>query len=146
MYLYATRHFSKYEDAEKASALRKEFKVQNSDNLETVELHFEVGYWRKANAIHQWFVDKCQDGADDCRPGHVNREDLQDLKVVCENELKCKDNPEESDEQIEPKAGFFFGTYEKDEWYYDSLEHTIKIVDECLEMSEDFSFQYESSW
>ena len=22
----------------------------------------EVGYWRKANQIHKWFVDNCQDG------------------------------------------------------------------------------------
>ena len=27
----------------------------------------EVGYWRKANAIHKWFVDNVQDGNDDCK-------------------------------------------------------------------------------
>lgn len=25
-----------------------------------------VGYWRKANQIHRWFVDNVQDGDDDC--------------------------------------------------------------------------------
>jgi hypothetical protein len=24
-----------------------------------------VGYWRKANAIHRWFVEHVQDGNDD---------------------------------------------------------------------------------
>jgi hypothetical protein len=28
----------------------------------------EAGYWRKANAIHRWFVDNVQDGNDDCKP------------------------------------------------------------------------------
>ena len=27
----------------------------------------EAGYWRKANQIHGWFVNKCQDGVDDCQ-------------------------------------------------------------------------------
>jgi hypothetical protein len=27
----------------------------------------DVAYWRKANAIHKWFVDNCQDGVDECQ-------------------------------------------------------------------------------
>lgn len=27
----------------------------------------DAGYWRKANAIHRWFVDNVQHGDDDCR-------------------------------------------------------------------------------
>ena len=34
---------------------------QNDD-----ETHEEVGYWRKANAIHGWFVRNVQNGKDDC--------------------------------------------------------------------------------
>ena len=26
----------------------------------------QVGYWRKANQIHNWFVENVQDGEDDC--------------------------------------------------------------------------------
>ena len=26
-----------------------------------------VAYWRKANAIHSWFVENCQDGVDECQ-------------------------------------------------------------------------------
>lgn len=38
-----------------------------------------AGYWRKANAIHQWFVDNCQDGIDDCRDAYVSHDQLQEL-------------------------------------------------------------------
>lgn len=31
------------------------------------EITEEVGYWRKANAIHGWFVDNVQKGNDDCK-------------------------------------------------------------------------------
>ena len=39
----------------------------------------EAGYWRKANAIHGWFVDNVQDGMDDCKEYYVSREKLKEL-------------------------------------------------------------------
>ena len=39
----------------------------------------EIGYWRKANAVHSWFVENCQDGIDECQLSEVSREDLEDL-------------------------------------------------------------------
>jgi len=30
------------------------------------EITEDVGYWRKDNHIHQWFVKNCQGGVDDC--------------------------------------------------------------------------------
>lgn len=44
----------------------------------------QVGYWRKANHIHNWFVENVQDGEDDCRyHGEVTKEDLEELLVSC---------------------------------------------------------------
>jgi hypothetical protein len=40
---------------------------------------FEVGYWRKANAIHQYFVDTLQDGVDDQRESPVDLETFENL-------------------------------------------------------------------
>jgi len=49
-----------------------------SGNLE------EVGYWRKANAIHRFFVNAVQDGEDDCCFHHeVTRSVLEDLRGRC---------------------------------------------------------------
>lgn len=42
-----------------------------------------LAYWRKANAIHQWFVDHCQNGNDDCREYDVERSQLQELYDTC---------------------------------------------------------------
>ena len=38
-----------------------------------------MGYWRKANAVHNWFVDNVQDGNDGCKHYWVSKEDLQKL-------------------------------------------------------------------
>mgnify|MGYP003341723335 FL=1 len=49
-----------------------------------------VAYWRKANAIHKWFVDKCQDGVDECQETWLSREQLQELVDTCKNVLANK--------------------------------------------------------
>lgn len=36
----------------------------------------EIAYWRKANAIHRWFVDNVQNGTDDC---HIHNECTQEI-------------------------------------------------------------------
>ena len=43
----------------------------------------EAGYWRKANQIHNWFVNNVQGGEDDCKPYYVDKEDLQKLLDLC---------------------------------------------------------------
>jgi len=47
-------------------------------------IHEEVGYWRKANHIHAWFVNNVQDGVDDCRyHNEVTKELLEELRDTC---------------------------------------------------------------
>ena len=33
----------------------------------------DVGYWRKANAIHNYFVQRCQNGVDECQMSLVKK-------------------------------------------------------------------------
>jgi hypothetical protein len=39
----------------------------------------EMGYWRKANAIHDWIVRNVQDGVDECQKAYFPREKMQEL-------------------------------------------------------------------
>lgn len=43
----------------------------------------EVGYWRKSNQIHNWFVKNVQNGVDDCECYEVTEDDLQKLLMTC---------------------------------------------------------------
>lgn len=48
----------------------------------------EVGYWRKANQIHNWFVENVQDGIDDCSyHNEVTKEILEELLDICQRVL-----------------------------------------------------------
>jgi len=103
----------------------------------------EVGYWRKANQIHQWFVDNVQGGVDDCRDAYVERDKLEELLNLCKIVSIDKDKAE----QLLPTAsGFFFGGTGYDEWYYEQIDETIEILEQALSDDEADHFEYHSSW
>lgn len=102
----------------------------------------EAGYWRKANAIHKWFVDNCQNGVDDCRDAYVGFKELQTLLDLCRIVIIDKSKAE----QLLPStSGFFFGNTEYDEWYYNDIQNTIDILEKALE-DKDGEYYYSSSW
>lgn len=47
----------------------------------------DVAYWRKANMIHDWFVQNAQGGEDDCRNAYVSYEQLRELLDTCKKVL-----------------------------------------------------------
>ena len=113
-------------------------------NIGAVKTVIEVGYWRKANQIHQWFVDNVQEGVDNCATYYVSREQLEELKTICEEVLK---HPEKAEELLPTQEGFFFGTTEYDEWYFDDIQETIEICEWCLDERKEYDyFEYHSSW
>ena len=59
----------------------------------------EIGYWRKANAIHGWFVNNLADGVDECQQIPVSVTDLLLLKSACEKAIATKPDevPEDED-------------------------------------------------
>lgn len=120
-------------------------KVAELENIATkdlgVTLEVTVGYWRKANQIHGWFVDNVQDGEDDCGEYPVSRETLQNLRDLCKQAINSKDP------DILPRvSGFFFGSNEVDDWYWEDLKQTIEIIDRVLSYPDDIRFYYQSSW
>lgn len=135
-----------------------------------------VGYWRKANAIHKWFVDNVQDGEDDCGYYEVSKEDLEELLSICKaikdkcvlvktpivsgrehrngeeiityQDWEVIDNPAIAQEYLPTQSGFFFGSTDYDKWYMQDIDTTIKILTDVLETT-DFDNQmivYTSSW
>ena len=102
----------------------------------------EAGYWRKANAIHKWFVDNVQGGVDDCRDAYVSSEDLQKLLTLC-RQVEADNSLAES--LLPSASGFFFGGTEYDEWYFKDISNTITILEEAL-ADKNADYYYSSSW
>ena len=109
---------------------------------EISEITMSIGYWRKANQIHRWFVEHVQDGVDECQKSYVSTDQLINLKTACEDALT---DPELASSILPPQEGFFFGSDELDEWYFNDLKDTIKIIDKALKI-QNGTFYYQSSW
>lgn len=104
----------------------------------------EVGYWRKANQIHRWFVENVQNGVDDCGEYSVGKSQLEKLLNECREVLN---DHSKAEDLLPSAAGFFFGNTDYDEYYYDDLERTIVMLDKILgETNPNQDIYYSSSW
>lgn len=107
---------------------------------------FDLHTWRKANAIHKWFVDNVQNGKDDCSKWMVGMEDLKKLnQLIGEVEKHHK----VAKDLLPTLEGLFFGSYEYDEWYWDELKDTKKKLDYIIKNEDKFKeleIYYQSSW
>lgn len=150
MYLYASKYTSpaEWRPEDERKKFKEILKAIDGEkfvdtDLPSVTIDLKVGYWRKANQIHQWFVDNVQDGNDNCAEYYVDRDKLIELRELCKLALKDKDKAEEL---LPTQSGFFFGSTEIDEWYWQDVNATIKIINRCLEMPDTWTFKYQSSW
>lgn len=105
----------------------------------------EIAYWRKANAIHNWFVVNVQVGEDDNREYHVSTEQLQELLRLCKQVVR---DPDKAPELLPTKGGFLFGSTEYDNQYFQSIDYTAKILEAVLQEDNDQlqEFVYQSDW
>lgn len=147
MYFTARRYLWSYPedgpDAKKAAKLR-EFFPELPDHAEFKNVEVEFGYWRKANAIHKWFVDNVQGGEDECKDTYVGREDIAKLLNAVETVLADKSRAEEL---LPTQSGFFFGDTSYDEYYFRNLDDTREIMRAALDdKMKKWDFYYHSSW
>ena len=158
MYLKAQRYVSKYDyakrDDDNEPAVEQLFKDTlalypelNTGDIYGFEVSRCVAYWRKANQIHQWFVSNCQDGEDDCKEYYVGRESLHELLKLCQA-VKAKQDSEVAAEELPPQAGYFFGSTEKDQWYWQGIDRTIDQLTRILndDRLNEYDFYYQASW
>lgn len=144
MYLTAKRYLSEYDPVEKQ--IKQEIdKTLDTKIGPTKEVALEAGYWRKANAIHNWFVNTVQDGVDECQESPVSLDQLQELSAIVNMVL---DDNSLAGEILPPTDGFFFGGTEIDDWYIENLTITKNILDNILNNpdSKNWQFYYQSSW
>lgn len=151
MYLTAERYFTSYveKDIQKAADIKAVIgNMPDSWTVSNVET--SVMYWRKANAIHKWFVDNVQDGVDNCEKFWLKKESLEALKEAVDNTLAVY-TPENAAKHLPSQSGFFFGSTEYDEWYWKDVENTKKFLDELLPRYDELAkqgwdFYYQASW
>jgi hypothetical protein len=72
---------------------------------------------------------------------------LVKLRDLCESVIK---QPAMAGDILPPTPGFFFGTYEIDEWYMEDMKHTVNALNHILSTVPadewNWDFIYRASW
>jgi hypothetical protein len=129
----------------------------------------DAAYWRKANAVHYWFVNNVQSGTDDCGEYYVDDSKLEELVKLCKEVVRVAKvevgqvsagysfneamekvhhyeegtvitNPEDVAEILPTESGFFFGSTEYDEYYLEDVKDTIKQLEPLIEKDSDGNY------
>lgn len=146
MYLTAKRYLSEYTEADKEiiNVIKAE-QIDGMGDMTPKEICCRAMYWRKANAIHRWFVEHVQEGVDDCREYELESGKLRELESLCLTVLKERGK---ATEKLPPQEGFFFGKAEVDDYYWEYLQDTADGIAKLLATDgiKGWSFTYQSSW
>lgn len=103
-------------------------------------------YWRKANQIHKWFIQNCAGGDTEKQTMPITREQIIELLVTVETILDIKTEAIAL-ELLPPVSGFFFGSTDIDEYYWEDLENTKTGLKTMLKKyGNDWEFEYYASW
>lgn len=145
MYLSAERYLWSSQDADKAIAKAIGDTLGSNIPFRVKTVSLDVGYWRKANHIHKWFVENVQDGDDDCRRYSFELDKLFELRDVC---IKVLNDHSLAKELLPTGSGFFFGSTDYDEYYFEDIKDTLLIINNIIGNldAENYSFVYQSSW
>ena len=114
----------------------KEKPGQDETLLEVSGVMVRVGYWRKFDGLHQWFVNNVQEGHDDCRPAFVSVDTLTELEEQLE---QVSDDPASASEHF---------TADIDETLEDGeVDYTLNVLHHARRLQEQgWDIYYRASW
>ena len=124
---------------------------------------YSIGYWRKMWPIHEWIVNNCADGVDECQQIYMTKNQVEILGNVCKyracglGKFKTK--------YYDPKMGMStekeyelptddyhhesWGDPEYEKWYRQELMYTWNLCQrilKTLEVDDAYKVIYQASW
>lgn len=104
----------------------------------------ELAYYRKVNFLVKFFQDKGFD-VENQTPLRMYKGDIEELLNYCNEVLN---DHSKALELLPTMNGFFFGSTDYNEYYFNSVERVrndcIKLLDEFDSLSEDESIYFET--
>lgn len=87
-------------------------------------------YFRKFNALVNW-VRHNVGNVENCEPMELSKNDIEALQATL-NDL----TPENCDQEFPTCTGFFFGSQDYDEWYWQDVEKAKQMCQEILKQTD----------
>lgn len=112
------REFDKLSEEEKEEIWAK-------NEQPKIEGNEEIGYFRKVNFLMQELAYY-----GNCEFKEITRDSLEELKRKC---LAVLENHELAEDLLPTCSGFFYGSTEYDEWYFQDVQAVLDWVEGVLE-------------
>lgn len=110
------------------------------------EKHKTVGYFKKINFLVKYFADLGFD-VENQIPFYINKDQVIELKNRCIAVLEDHDRAEDL---LPTMSGFFFGSTDYDDFYFDNVELILEYCEETLlpmfDELDDMEGVYFSTW
>lgn len=101
--------------------------LDHSLSVETDGEMMEIVRWRKKNWIHGYFEEVITNGEGEIANCEYHSIDWDVVRGLIEKMKKALDQRNPS--HLEPKPGFFFGSTEVDDYYWDSLQGDLNHLE-----------------
>ena len=160
MYFYARKttykSFSKWDEPNSADETNypEDLKTfsdyiydRNFKSVQT-EIRYQIGYFRKFNALHSYIVKTFADGVDNCQDIILYKEDVEQIKKVLDDVLNAHQQVGKAKELLPTQSGFFFGSTAYDEFYFEDVKDAADLMQNLLDNFdfENYQLIYEASW
>lgn len=114
--------------------------IRNQDGYDEI-------YWRKANQIFR-YIDKYLEengeyGVINCQEHLIPRIAIENLLYRCR---KVNKDHSLAEELLPGQVGFFFGSPEPDEYYFQQLKETERELKDLLQRRDDKCFIFYAWW
>ena len=120
---------------------------RNFKSVQT-ETRYQIGYFRKFNALHSYIVKTFANGVDDCQDIILYKEDVEQIKKVLDDVLNAHQQVEKAKELLPTQSGFFFGGTDYDEFYFEDVKDAADLMQSFLDNFDFDKYQlvYQASW
>lgn len=92
------------------------------------EKHRTVGYFRKVNFLVRYFADLGFD-VENQIPFYITKEQVLELRNRCKSVLE---DHSQAEDLLPTMEGFFFGSTDYDDYYFEDVEQVLKYCEETL--------------
>ena len=120
---------------------------RNFKSVQT-ETSYQIGYFRKFNALHSYIVKTFANGIDNCQDIILYKEDVEKIKKVLDDVLNVHQQAEKAKELLPTQSGFFFGGTDYDEFYFEDVKDAADLMQNLLDNFdfENYKLVYQASW
>lgn len=103
-------------------------------------------YWRKSNFVHRYFTKDWEERGfktDNVTEFPVSKSDLKELLELCKVVLE---DHTQALHLLPTMKGFFFGSIDYDDWYFNDIKYTKEELEQVLKEAEDNDEFYYFAW